>query len=116
MWRLAWGMILVAAIGVGAQAAAQQQEPASAQPGVIIGGSDNVSVGGRPAARSGDATDKGDALVQGSPNVFINGRPATTVGDSTACGGVTVGGSSNVFINGKPVARSGDLTSGCPQK
>ena len=111
-----WSMILVGWIGAGAQAIAQQPEPPAGAPGVITGGSGNVSVGGLPAARSGDATDTGDALVQGSPNVFINGRPAATLGDATSCGGLTVGGSSNVFINGKPVARSGDLTSGCPQK
>jgi uncharacterized Zn-binding protein involved in type VI secretion len=82
-------------------------------PGVITKGSGNVSIGGQPAARKGDTTDRGDTLEQGSPNVFINGKPAVTVGDGTACGGVAVGGAPNVFINGKPVARAGDLTSGC---
>ena len=95
---------------------AQQTEPQPAAPGVITGGSGNVSVGGMPAARSGDATDRGDTLTEGSPNVFINGRPAVTMGDRTGCGGVTVGGASNVFINGKPVARSGDMTTGCAEK
>ena len=95
---------------------AQQADPQPAPPGVITGGSGNVSVGGMPAARSGDATDQGDALAEGSPNVFINGRPAVTLGDRTGCGGVTVGGASNVFINGKPVARSGDMTAGCAEK
>ena len=113
MRRVMWSLILAVWIGAGAQVAAQQNEPRPAAPGVITGGSGNVSVGGLPAARAGDATDQGDALAQGSPNVFINGRPATTLGDSTACGGVTVGGASNVFINGKPVARTGDLTTGC---
>ena len=103
---------VVAAGNVGAQ----QTEPQLAAPGVVTGGSGNVSVGGMPAARSGDATDQGDALTEGSPNVFINGRPAATLGDRTGCGGVTVGGASNVFINGKPVARSGDMTTGCAEK
>jgi uncharacterized Zn-binding protein involved in type VI secretion len=81
---------------------AQQTEPTATAPGVITGGSDNVSVG--------------DTLTEGSPNVFINGRRAVTTGDRTGCGGVTVGGASNVFINGKPVARSGDMTTGCAEK
>lgn len=97
-------------------AAQGQTEPPSATPGVITGGSGNVSVGGMPAARSGDATDQGETLTGGSPNVFINGRPAVTMGDRTGCGGVAVGGASNVFINGKPVARSGDMTTGCSEK
>jgi uncharacterized Zn-binding protein involved in type VI secretion len=95
---------------------AQQTEPQAAAPGVITGGSGNVSVGAMPAARSGDATDQGDTLAEGSPNVFINGRPAVTIGDRTGCGGVTAGGASNVFINGKPVGRSGDMTTGCADK
>lgn len=100
-------------IGMGAAALAQQSEPQPAAPGVITGGSSDVSVGGVPAARQHDATDQGDALAEGSANVFINGRPAVTLGDHTSCGGVTVGGSSNVFVNGKPLARAGDLTTGC---
>jgi uncharacterized Zn-binding protein involved in type VI secretion len=109
-------MAIAVCFSAGMDAAAQQAEPQPTAPGVITGGSGNVSVGGMPAARSGDATDQGDALAEGSPNVFINGRPAVTMGDSTGCGGVTVGGASNVFINGKPVARSGDMTTGCAEK
>jgi uncharacterized Zn-binding protein involved in type VI secretion len=97
-------------------AAAQQTESTAAVPSVITGGSSDVTLGGMPAARSGDATDRGDALAEGSSNVFINGRPAVTLGDRTGCGGLTVGGASNVFINGKPVARSGDMTTGCSEK
>jgi uncharacterized Zn-binding protein involved in type VI secretion len=85
----------------------------SQTPGVITKGSGDTSIGGLPAARKGDATDRGDTLEQGSPNVFINGKPAVTTGDGTSCGGVAVSGAPNVFINGKPVARAGDLTSGC---
>jgi uncharacterized Zn-binding protein involved in type VI secretion len=102
--------------GTGAVAQQRQTDQPSATPGIITGGSGNVSVGGMPAARSGDATDQGQTLIGGSPNVFINGRPAATLGDRTGCGGVAVGGASNVFINGKPVARSGDMTTGCPEK
>ena len=101
----------------GATVAQERKEaPHAAAPGVITKGSGDVSIGGMPAARKGDATDGGTAVEQGSPNVFINGKPAVTVGDKTGCGGITIGGASNVFINGKPVARAGDLTSGCPGK
>ena len=82
------------------------------QPGVIVGGSSEVSIGGLPAARVGDPTQTGRPIEQGSPNVSINGRPATTAGDRTGCG-VVVRGANNVFINGKPAARTGDVTSGC---
>jgi len=86
--------------------------PASAQTsGAIAGGSNDVIVGGQPAARQGDVTSGGDALTSTSPNVMINGKPAVVQGDRTGCGGVVVGGGSNVFINGKPMARSGDAIS-----
>jgi uncharacterized Zn-binding protein involved in type VI secretion len=112
MRRFAVFMMVAAAAG-SAPAQERQNEPALQMPGVITKGSGDVSIGGLPAARKGDATDRGGALEQGSPNVFINGKPAVTSGDRTGCGDVVVGGASNVFINGKPVARAGDLTSGC---
>ena len=88
---------------------------ASAQsPGVVTGGSSNVTVNGRPAARAGDTTTDG-ALIEGSPNVFINGKPATVIGNRTGCGGAVTGGAHGVFINGKPMARQGDQTSVCPK-
>lgn len=90
--------------------------PAADAPGVITGGSGDVSAGGQAAARKGDRTDTGAAVVEGSSNVFINGRPAVTVGDRTGCGGVTVSGASNVFVNGKPLARAGDITTACPDR
>lgn len=105
----------IACVAAGAVIAVAQA-PQNNAPSVITGGSSNTSIGGQPAARSGDTTDGGNALVQGSSNVFINGRPATTVGDRTGCGGVIVGGAGNVFINGKPAARAGDLTTGCANK
>ncbi|MEH2508815.1 putative Zn-binding protein involved in type VI secretion [Nitrobacteraceae bacterium AZCC 1564] len=94
--------------------------PVSAQerpgtPGVITKGSDNVSIGGKPAARQGDTTTGGNVIVEGSKNVFINGKPAAITSDKTNCGGVVIGGGGGVFINGKPAARSGDQTSGCPR-
>jgi uncharacterized Zn-binding protein involved in type VI secretion len=108
-------IVTVAALAAAGQAWAQGRpdDPASQAPGVITKGSGDVSIGGLPAARRGDTTDRDGTLEQGSPNVFINGKPAVTSGDRTGCGGVVVGGASNVFINGKPVARAGDLTSGC---
>jgi uncharacterized Zn-binding protein involved in type VI secretion len=94
----------------------QAQELKHGTPGVITGGSSNVSVGGLPAARNGDATDSADVVAGGSKDVFINGKPAVTTGDKSGCGGIVIGGGSNVFINGKPVARAGDTTTGCPGK
>ena len=111
-----WAVCMVAAALAAAGSASAQDRPSdltAPTPGVITKGSGNTSVGGLPAARQGDTTDRGGTLEQGSSNVFINGKPAITAGDGTSCGGVTVSGAPNVFINGKPVARAGDLTSGC---
>jgi len=103
--RLLWLALTLIAAG---------STPAAAQTsGAIDGGSNDVIVGGRPAARQGDATTGGDAFASSSPNVMINGKPAVVQGDRTGCGGVVVGGGGNVFINGKPMARSGDATAGC---
>lgn len=85
--------------------------PALAQ-NAVIGGSSDVVVGDKPAARAGDVT-TGGAIVEGSKDVFINGKPAAIGGSRTGCGGVVVGGGANVFINGKPMARSGDQATGC---
>jgi uncharacterized Zn-binding protein involved in type VI secretion len=100
-------------------------QPEVALPGVIVEGSENVSVGGQSAARAGDATNTGNVVVEGSPDVLINGKSAAVQGGATDCGGIVpkarlrhdvVGGSSNVFINGKPVARAGDVAGGCPEQ
>jgi uncharacterized Zn-binding protein involved in type VI secretion len=82
------------------------------KPGIVTGGSENVTVNGKPAARAGDTTSDG-SIVEGSKNVFINGKPAAVMGGKTNCGGVVIGGGSNVFVNGKPLARAGDSTAGC---
>lgn len=116
MRNLAMSLWAAGCLGLSASAVAQTAEQPSGPPGVITQGSGDVSVGGQPAARQGDATVGGDALIEGSPNVFINGRPAATAGGRTGCGGTTVSGSSNVFINGKPMARTGDMTTGCLEK
>ena len=110
--------LIVPAVAAFALVGAAQFEPAlgqtlaPGQPGVITGGSDNVTINGKPAARQGDTT-TGGALIEGSPNVFINGKPATVIGDRNGCGGAIVSGGHGVFINGKPMARQGDQTSGC---
>lgn len=93
-------------------ASALAESPGSGAPGVVTGGSQDVMVGGKPAARAGDTTSDG-AIVEGSKNVFINGKPAAIGGSRTGCGGVVIGSGSGVFINGKPVARAGDSTVNC---
>jgi uncharacterized Zn-binding protein involved in type VI secretion len=95
----------------GAGTAVAQTPPQA--PGVVTGGSHDVIVNGKPAARTGDSTSDGGAVIEGSTNVFINGKPAAVVGGNTSCGGVVVGGSSNVFVNGKPLATSGSQTTEC---
>ena len=104
-------LVLVGLLAVAAPAVARDRAP-----GAIIGGSADTVVGGKPAARQGDQTNKGDAVIGSSSNVIINGKPAAVQSDRTGCGGVVISGSSNVFINGRPMARSGDQTTGCPGK
>jgi uncharacterized Zn-binding protein involved in type VI secretion len=102
-------LLLVGAVGI---TPALAQAPGPAPPGVVTGGSQDVMVGGKTAARSGDPTSAG-AIVEGSRDVFIDGKPAAIGGSRTGCGGVVVGTGSGVFINGKPLARSGDSATGC---
>lgn len=111
--------ILVAsmvAIAPAALAQSSPNEPPTAAPGVISGGSNNVTIGNMPAARDGDRTTDRGTVTGASPDVYINGRPAVTTGDRTDCGGIVVGSGGGVFINGKPAGRTGDLTSGCATK
>lgn len=108
-------VLSVMAIAPSALAQSGQNEPPTAAPGVISGGSNNVTIGNMPAARDGDRTTDRGTVTGTSPNVYINGRPAVTTGDRTDCGGIVVG-SGGVFINGKPAGRTGDLTSGCATK
>ncbi|HLN09007.1 MAG TPA: PAAR domain-containing protein [Xanthobacteraceae bacterium] len=107
---------LVSLLSVGANAglaAAQQPRLDAGQPGVVIQGSQDAMIGGKPAARVGDGTSSSAPIVEGSANVFINGKPAAIVGGRSGCGGVTVSGAANVFINGKRAAQSGSLTTAC---
>lgn len=70
----------------------------------------------QPAAAFGDAAAHSGLITIGSTNVLIGGRLAARVGDAIMCPfhGVSVitQGSASVFINGMPAARMGDLT-GC---
>jgi uncharacterized Zn-binding protein involved in type VI secretion len=64
-------------------------------------GSNNVMIGGIPAARVSDmaiCTGPPDTISQGSTTVFINGKPAARMGDMTAHGGSIVTGYPTVFI------------------
>ena len=110
--RMLSGLVLTLVLASVLSVSAQERP---GTPGVISNGSADISIGGKPAARQGDATTGGNVVVEGSKDVFINGKPAAVTNDKTSCGGVVVGGGGNVFINGKPAARSGDQTSGCPR-
>jgi len=77
---------------------------------------------GQPAARMGDAHEKGP-ILEGSNDVRIGGQAAATVGAKAKCGkgfDVIAEGEETVRINGKPAARMGDkhackgrIISGC---
>lgn len=62
----------------------------AAHKGPITKGSDNVMIGGKPAARVGDpinCSSHGEAsIVEGSKTVLINGKAAARMGDKTSCG------------------------------
>ena len=79
----------------------------------IEGGSPNVMVGARSAARQGDLLGGAETGVEGSPNVVINGKPALVAGSKINCGGVVATGSATVLVNGKPLSGRGDVASGC---
>lgn len=113
-----WGVVLALAVSAGAASAtAGDAAPHPSQPGTIVTGSPDVSVGNHPAARQGDQTATGAAIVSGSSNVFINGKPAVTSGTTTTCNGIVIGSSANVFVNGKPLAGEGDpVVADCPRK
>lgn len=106
--------ILLILLSIIAQPAAAQEPPN--RPETITSGSQDVLIGGRPAARQGDTTTSGHVVVEGSKNVFFNGKPAVVLGGKTDCGGAVVTGQSHVFVNGKPLATEGDLAAGCPGK
>ena len=88
---------------------------------VIVSILTSTAGAGTPAARQGDVTPEGCVIVGGSPNVFINGKPAARVGDRVLCPplvnasgeplpgvwGKILGGNPRVLINGRPMARLG---------
>ncbi|MEL6422085.1 MAG: PAAR domain-containing protein [Pseudomonadota bacterium] len=101
--------------------------PATASDTVTTG-SANVTVGGKPVARSGDTVGGGQPsaatpamtgasavapAAEGSGSVFINSKPALRVGDRDACGRIITSGASNVFVNGRPIALSGSSAADC---
>jgi uncharacterized Zn-binding protein involved in type VI secretion len=70
---------------------------------IVPPGSNNVLIGGMPAARLSDmavCTGPPDTIVQGSATVLINGKPAARMGDLTGHGGSIVMGCPNVLIGG----------------
>jgi len=76
-------------------------------PTPIIGGSADIIINGRPAARVGDALvphgcgncpPHGRAISEGSSTVVFNGKPAARTGDAIDCGGVIISGSGDVII------------------
>ena len=80
-------------------------------PTPIIGGSGDVLINGRPAARQGDPAllhaipnnpPHGRSIAEGSSSVLINGKPAARVSDAISCGGDVAIGSGNVFIGDSP--------------
>ncbi|WP_425357190.1 PAAR domain-containing protein [Vibrio tritonius] len=84
-------------------------------PTVIIAGSSDVSINGKPAARKGDAAllhacpcpyvvhgVHGRTINAGSSTVSINGKPAARVGDAFDCGGSVASGSGDVLIGDTP--------------
>ena len=67
--------MLIVIFGLTALPAFAQEQ----QPGVVTQGSRDVMIGGHAAARQGDSTNNGDVIVEGSKNVFINGKPAAVL-------------------------------------
>ncbi|MEX0444580.1 PAAR domain-containing protein, partial [Xenorhabdus sp. SGI246] len=71
--------------------------------GVIDGGSSNVLIEGKEAARATVDLAKCSKhppplIAQGSESVFINGEPAARVNDKLVCGSTIKSGASTVFI------------------
>ena len=85
-----------------AEAGAGSQSPS----GVILTGSPNVFINGKPAAIATvsrvECDQDGPAMqmAQGSDSVFINGQPASRIGDKTNCDAQVMEGSPNVRIGG----------------
>jgi uncharacterized Zn-binding protein involved in type VI secretion len=106
------GLAAVTSVGASAaQAAAASQQNArplcKRSTGHIQGGSANVYINGKPAARAhvdaatcDEHEPKPRVIAQGSDSVYINGQPAARVGDRTSCKAKISSGSRTVFIGG----------------
>ncbi|ELY3469268.1 PAAR/RHS domain-containing protein [Cronobacter universalis] len=75
--------------------------------GVIITGSSNVFINGKPAAIATTSTvdcsdDGSQQIAEGSSRVYINGLPAVRIGDRTTCDAKVMTGSGNVRLGGEP--------------
>ncbi len=123
--RSAGCWVLALVLASSAVRAEDAPQPEAASPGVVVEGSENVTIGGQSAARAGDQTSTGNVIVEGSSNVFINGKPAAVQGGATDCGGIVpkarlrhdvIGSSSGVYINGKPAAGTGSVATGCAEQ
>lgn len=78
--------------------------------GVLLKGSPNVFINGRPAIIAhvsvGECDEHGPApqrVAEGSSRVYINGFPAARIGDLLTCSASISEGSPNVFIGGDKV-------------
>ena len=107
-----WPILMAATFIAIPASAGDSTTPANSAPPVTVGGSASVSINGKAAPRVGDPTSNGGVVVEGSPNVFIDGRPAGVAGGAPCGNGVSVG-SANVFINGKPAAIGGSAGEPC---
>src|SRR5262245_46472480 len=71
-----------------------------------------VLIGGKPAARLGDAAScdgPEDTISSGAPLVMIGGQPAARRGDRTLHGGLVVEGVATVLIGDPPRGASGEV-------
>lgn len=78
-------------------------------PGIVVGTTGTVLIGGVPAATVGDPhvcafpgpiVHPPSTIASGSTTVFVAGRPAARSGDITGCGAVIISGAANVLIGG----------------
>jgi len=84
--------------------------------GVILGGSENVIIDGKPAARLGDlhsCPNPGhtiNVVCSGYSNILINGRPGAAVGEFCVCGASITSGSSTVLYGREQGSSGADET------
>ena len=73
--------------------------------GLIIEGSPDVQVNGKPVVRVGDKVSphgpgahNSPKMIEGSTTVFCNGKPVCRNGDKASCGHTASSGSGNVYV------------------